>query len=243
MTDRSGVKGAKEKIFRTLDLSNISVSGLADKIWEFVNENGGENKTFFFHCCSAWSADDIAKHGIKLEMSKYFANFSHGRGFYVSDDLEKVLVFGAEKYGSNDRVAILSFVFQEDPKKIHQGLDLSGPNQETRLRKVVSFFKNGASTRSPNLEDHGLEFDYEQTLQYITGPYCDFKGQGGRFGQSNVQIYPRLSQLCVRKTALKIEFEEALSDSIVIISGPIWETMKEKSKNLWDGIRRENSSA
>ena len=216
-------------------MSNTSAPGLVDKILEFVNENGRENQTIFFHCCSAWSAHDIATHGIKLEMGKYCANFSHGRGFYVSDDLEQVLVFGAENYGSNDRLVILSFVFPEDPKKLHRGLDLT---QETRLKKVVSFFKNGASTRSPNVEDHGLDYDYEQTLQYIFGPFCDFKGQGGNFGPSNVQIYPSLNQLCVRKTGLKIEFEEALSTAIVVLSGPIWEAIKRKSRELWEEIRR-----
>jgi hypothetical protein len=194
-TYRIGIEGSVEKTFRTIDLSKASKDNLSEKIIELIL-NGREHVILYFHACSASSAHDIISHGIKLHMDADFRNFSHRNGFYLSDSLQKVLVFGAEKFRSNNRMSILVFEFEEDPRARHPGLDLSDSAHKERLRKVVSYFRNGAANPSPNLAAHGLEFDFDQKYQFIYGPYCDFNRQRGASAPENVQIYSDLNQVC-----------------------------------------------
>jgi len=146
-----------------------------------VISHGKENVKLYFHACSASSAHNILTYGINLDLAKKCDNFSHGKAFYVSDCLEKVVVFE----------------FEEDPKLHCPGLDLSCPEEEERLQKVVSYFKNGAVPQRPNLDQHGLEFDFKRRYQFINGPYCDFTGQGASSAPENVQIYRELSQVSI----------------------------------------------
>jgi hypothetical protein len=162
-----------------------------------VISHGKENVKFYFHACSASSTHNILTYGINLDLAKKCGNFSHGKGFYVSDCLEKVLIFAAEKFRSNDRISVVVFEFEEDPKLHCPGLDLSCPEEEERLRKVVSYFKNGAVPQRPNLDQHGLEFDFKRRYQFINGPYCDFTGQGAASAPENVQIYRELSRVSI----------------------------------------------
>ena len=190
---------------------------------------------FWYHASSLENIQQIIKFGIKLDEGKKRGNFSNGDGFYCSDDLTKVLQFGASKFPGNDSIAILIFNWDKD-KTEFKGLDLTSLKEEERLRKVVSYFKNGAIPLEPSMELHGLESNYnglyvrqEGKLDYIYGPYADFYGQGRNTRPEDANLYRDMTQLCVRSYDLALRFDEGMVKSPIVLKGERWEKIKKET--------------
>ena len=197
---------------------------------------------FWYHTSSLENINKIIETGIKLDEGKKRGNFSNGDGFYCSDDLTKVLQFGASKFPGNDIIAILIFNWDKD-KTEFKGLDLTSLKEEERLRKVVSYFRNGAIPLEPSMELHGLEPDYngyprpEGKLHFIYGPYADFCGQGRNTRPEDAKLYRTMTQLCVRSHDLAHRFDEGMVKSPIVLKGDGWKKIKKEARELFRAER------
>jgi hypothetical protein len=119
----------------------------------------------------------------------------------------------------------------------------TGQDKEQRLRKVLAYFKNGARPTEPSLDAHGLDPNYkgingsEGVIDYIYGPYADYKDQGANTGHANV--FPKMTQLCVRSWNLAGRFDEAMIRAPIVLCGEKWRKIQAESKEFWRALRED----
>ncbi len=108
---------------------------------------------------------------------------------------------------------------------------------------MLAYFKNGALPTEPSLDVNGLDPNYkgingpEGVLDYIYGPYADYKGCGANTGRANV--FPKMTQLCVRSWNLADRFDEAMIRAPIVLSGEKWKKIRAESKEFWKVLRED----
>ena len=219
------------KNFRKIDISEILKPSNSEKNSYDTDEqekNDQVEKTlFWYHGTNQKNADEIIANGIDLMKTKGNGNYSRGHGFYLTENLSLAIYFAFKKFplpGGNcpNTIAIVVFTFEEkeDPIAIYKqlGIDLrikTEPNED-RLRKIVTYFSNGADPTVPNMKDHGLDPNYadhiepRKMMQFICGPYSSFEGHGGKRTYKNVVIQWGYNQLCLSAEPIKQDFERRI---------------------------------
>ncbi len=93
-------------------------------------------------------------------------------------------------------------------------IDLRDYADEERLKKVVRFFhKHPLPTIDPTVEEHGLDSNYEEAIEYIIGPHAVVSNAG-------LYINREITQLCIRcvgRTSMKNKFEELIQKKVFVL--------------------------
>ena len=83
-----------------------------------------------------------------MEYGKPNHNFSHRSGFYVGDNLSKIVSFLSEKFSDQEKIGVLCFAYEDnsenDPfKKFlpHEGLDLRPTSQVKVIFGIKTYKK------------------------------------------------------------------------------------------------------
>lgn len=150
----------------------------------------------FYHATTHPSAKNIIEKGIKLDKGERFKDFSHGWGFYLTDDFKAAL---STRWARNRPPCSAVLVFRVAKAKLRDannlaGLDLKGNIEEWKY--VIQECRNGPSRPFRKAYQH---------YDFIEGPLF---GEG----QSLKNPIPVIGtyQLCVKSMVCVNIFEEHL---------------------------------
>jgi hypothetical protein len=198
----------------------------------------------WYHATTFREAEEIMKRGFSFKKCMKNRNFSDQDGIYFTDSIasakylfqqnafEDFVVFPYPQYKkwktpaeqNQNEIVVLAFTYHKEENnllekyKIHS-IDLRDHASEERLKKIVNFFsKDPLPTSDPTVEEHGLDSDYEDDIEYIIGPHVFISGPNNP--QRNVFINRSLTQLCVRFSGMKSmkkDFESLLQKEVFIV--------------------------
>ena len=151
-------------------------SHIEEKITEFRNSN--PDGKLYFHGTDHKSAEDILENGIDLHMGREKCDFSHGKGFYVTNDF----VYAS---GYAQTPAVIIFNIDDACLRRLQCVDLCGPDNHDDWKAVTEFFTSGKDRRKrPNAS----LYDQIENCHCIIGPITGDGIRGGLSSQDLVQI-------------------------------------------------------
>ena len=182
------------------------------------------NQTWY-HATTCKGAEEIMKCGFGSKNCLKNRNFSDQDGIYFTDSI------ASAKHLFQHNAFIDSVVFPDSEnkermppaeqkqyqivvlafnKKVNSllekyknhSIDLRHPAHEERLKKIVCFFsKDPLPTSNPTIEEHGLESNYKDEIEYIIGPHVIISGP-------DVLVNRSVTQLCIRGVGKKRMLED-----------------------------------
>ena len=168
---------------------------IQEKITEFRNSN--PNGQLYFHGTDHKSAKNILENGINLREGAPRCDFSHGKGFYVTNDFMYALPYA---HSQTKAAAVIVFNICDAYLRGLRCLDLSGPGNHNNWLSVTNFFKSGE--QQSNRPGQRL---YNQIVNchYIIGPISGGGVARGRRRQN-------LTQICIKKKEMAREIGNPL---------------------------------
>ena len=163
---------------------------IQEKITEF--RNGNTEGKLYFHGTDHKSAKNILENGIKLEMGAKECDFSHGKGFYITNDFMYALHYA---YAKNKATAVIIFNISDPYLQSSQCLDLSGHSNREDWLSVTSFFRSGEDRRKRPNESL---YNQIESCHCIIGPIKEDGVHGGLKPQELIQI-------CIKNTEMARE--------------------------------------
>lgn len=160
---------------------------IQEKTTEFRMSN--PNGQLYFHGTDHNSAKDILENGIKLREGEAQCDFSHRKGFYVTNDFGYALDYAHAKVKAS---AVIIFNISDAYLRSLRCLDLIGPRRHRDWVSVTKFFKCGENMKL----DQRLYNEIEN-CQYIIGPISGGATRGGRRHD--------LIQICIKKKQMALE--------------------------------------
>ena len=127
-------------------------------------------------------------------MGKEKCDFSHGEGFYVTNDFDYASSY-ARKTGA---AAVIIFNISDAYLKNLECVDLSDSSNHDEWKTVTNFFRSGEKRSK---RPHELLHKRIEECQCIIGPITDVPGE----------VMPEdLIQICIRKEEMSLEIENPL---------------------------------
>lgn len=153
------------------------------KISEFKERH--PDGQLYFHGTDHKSAENILENGINLRMGAPRCDFSHGKGFYVTNDF----VYASLYAGKTDAAAVIIFNITDAYLQNLNCVDLCGPGNHDDWEAVRNFFRSGENRREkPNTSLYNQIKD----CHCIIGPITGDGTPGGLMSQDLIQI-------CIKK--------------------------------------------
>jgi hypothetical protein len=242
LTDDNQEKNFKSITVPSQKFLNGNEDSLRLKIKEPLADEELKTMTWYY-ATNCKEAQEILKNGFDHTTSLKNMNFSHGDGFYFTDSIKSakqlflhnsIKEFGTQfnvelkryKVEHQNKIVVLAFKYDEDKSDLlkeyeNHSIDLTSPESETRLRKIVHFFsQNPLPTKTPSIEKYGLAKDYKTDIEYIRGPLSTFfpiykKDVENIFTKNN------LIQLCVRCVGTERmlrHLEENIQEEVIVIN-------------------------
>ena len=160
-----------------------AIAHIEEKTTEFRRSN--PNGQLYFHGTDHNSAKDILENGIKLREGEARCDFSHRKGFYVTNDYGYALDYAHAQVKAS---AVIIFNISDDYLQSLRYLDLIGPTKRSDWQSVTKFFRSGENMKL----DQRLYNEIEK-CQYIIGSIS-----GGRRRRDLIQI-------CIKKKQMALE--------------------------------------
>ena len=123
-----------------------AAGNIEEKISVFNRERARPREKLYFHGTDHNSAKNILEKGISLGSGAKKCDFSHGDGFYVTDNYEYALQYSKKHKAQR---AVILFNISDDCLKGR--LDLSGRERREDLKSVRKYFQSGAPRRNHEL--------------------------------------------------------------------------------------------
>ena len=177
----------------------ITKNGSLNRVREKIDEYNTRKKPedcLYFHGTDHESAKNILQNGIFLDEGDKACDFSHGHGFYVTDDLEYALDYAHSKVKAAAAVIIFNISYSVITR--FRGLDLSGPDQRDNFKSVTKYFRSGK--QQSNIPHRKL-YNTINNADYISGPIS----RDGRASENN-RWQRDVTQICIRKEDMASEF-------------------------------------
>jgi hypothetical protein len=147
--------------------------------------------------------------------------------------------FELNKKKTQNQIVVLAFTYDKEQSDLlekyeKQSINLTSPESEDRLKKIVHFFsQNPLPTKKPTIDKHGLAKDYTTDIEYIRGPHCSFVPIYKK-NIDNIYTKNDLIQLCVRcvgTSQLLLDLEEHIQEEFFVVNVDK-EELEEMSKLL-----------
>jgi hypothetical protein len=202
----------------------------------------------WYHATTLSEAEEIMKNGFRVKKCLPNRNFSDGDGIYFTDSIKSAkqlfqhnafvefVVCPDREYKkkrtatelNQPKMVVLAFTFDKEENNLlkkyeKHSIDLRNwrdPDIEERLKKIVIFFsKDPLPTCCPTIEEHGLDSDYFNNIEYIIGPQAQIISSSDE-PLRNVFLNSSLTQLCIRcqgrRTYLKGDFERLIQKDVFV---------------------------
>ena len=191
LVQRDGGKGGRSEQAEISAINTTTIeeakAHIEEKTTEFRSSN--PNGQLYFHGTDHKSAKDILENGIKLREGEGQCDFSHKKGFYVTNDFGYALDYVHTKVKAS---AVIIFNISDDYLRSLRCLDLIGPMKRRDWESVTKFFRHGDNRRL----DQRL-YNQIENCQYIIGPISGGATPGTRRQD--------LIQICIKKKQMALE--------------------------------------
>lgn len=167
-----------------------------------------QNINYWFHGTDQESAKRIKKYGIDLDMGKSGADFSSGKGFYVTPNYELAEMWSNKMRTFLNISAII--VFKNKKNILCGGKEFS--KDEQNWKDIVRFYRNEKNFYKAHItKSEGKSFD---KLKYIYGP-LSFDNDQSKINPSAREKY---FQLCLKDQSLADHFYKENIEEIFFIN-------------------------
>jgi hypothetical protein len=199
----------------------------------------------WYHATTFRDAEQIMKNGFRFRSCMKNRNFSDQDGIYFTDSIKSAkqlfhhnsiidpVVYPDIEYKKKEtaaertqlKIVVLAFTYHKEENNLLEkykkhSIDLRDHASEQRLKKIVHFFsKDPLTTYCPTIEEHGLDSDYEDDIEYIIGPHAQIMCFSND-PLGNIYVNRSLTQLCVRcvgRKSMKKDFESLIQKEVYIL--------------------------
>ena len=174
-------------------------SQLYSKIWTILRDSvpQDEQNVVLYHGTDHNSAKKILMRGINLYTGRQKRDFSCGKGFYLTSQMEHALNWAKS---TTARPAIL--IFQVSSERLNNASKLNLNEDEVKWREIVSCFRNAQQTAK-------MRKSLSQSYELIEGPMATAT-LNDTSGEWVFEPKPSSNQMCLISDEFAEEFEKSL---------------------------------
>ena len=174
-------------------------SQLYSKIWTILRDSVPQDKqnVVLYHGTDHNSAKKILMRGINLYTGRQKRDFSCGKGFYLTSQMEHALNWAKS---TTARPAIL--IFRVSSERLNNARKLNLNKDEVKWREIVSCFRNAQQTAK-------MRKSLSQSYELIEGPMATAT-LNDTSGEWVFEPKPSSNQMCLISDEFAEEFEKSL---------------------------------